>query len=210
VLAAINLPTLSEPAPATLSELGPATLSEPVQRPAAKFYGQLTAHDSHQVNHAVVREVVSKNHDTFVLPGFCAQHRTGSVVEGVTNELGLLTPCFCIANTLQQGDTFQSVRDHVKAILEEEMLVVTPSEWRRRHEHKHGGKDDFARAVLETCFVRKRVVSDQNASVSDQSASVSDQNASVSDPGRSRREQLANAFLQFFRSDWRGVATTLL
>ena len=87
--------------PASLSPAGDSL-------PSAKYHGRLT--DSHAVNKLVSKFVASKlpeNH--FHGAAWCTQHRTGSVCEEVSEKWGFLSPSFCLATQLEQGDFIDSL-----------------------------------------------------------------------------------------------------
>ena len=83
-------------------------------RPLAKYRGSLQATDQHSVNVLMEKVIVQRQDDfddgtSFELTCFCVQHKTGNVVEEVTKFLGLLSPSFCIASCLSQGDLGEAV-----------------------------------------------------------------------------------------------------
>ena len=75
------------------------------QAPAAKFYGTLTATDSHNVNHLTLkhlRDALPPDH--VLLPSSCMQHHTGTAATTMPTFLGLFTRVWCLAKTFGEGD----------------------------------------------------------------------------------------------------------
>ena len=102
-------------------------------RPLAKYRGSLQATDQHSVNVLMEKVTVQRQHDlddgtSFELTCFCTQHKTGNVVEEVTKFLGLLSPSFCIASCISQGDLGEEVDAKLPSTLDCMLDVMDPTE----------------------------------------------------------------------------------
>ena len=129
-------------------------------RPLAKYRGSLQATDQHSVNVLMEKVTVQRQHDlddgtSFELTCFCTQHKTGNVVEEVTKFLGLLSPSFCIASCLAQGDLGEEAEAKLPSTLDGMMDVVDPTELSER-----GGLSErdkrlvaFSQELMAQCYV---------------------------------------------------------
>ena len=92
-------------------------------RPKAKFCGSLMATDQHAVNVLLSKWVVMRqsevgSNNLFHAASFCTQHKTGAVVEVVTEFLGLLSQSFCLAACVSNGEFMDDVLANARKHLE--------------------------------------------------------------------------------------------
>ena len=92
-------------------------------RPKAKFYCSLMATDQHSVNVLLSKWVVMRqsevgSNNLFHAASFCTQHKTGAVVEVVTEFLGLLSQSFCLAACVSNGEFMDDVLANARKHLE--------------------------------------------------------------------------------------------
>ena len=94
-------------------------IMRPERRPRARFYGTLTAKDSHPVNTLMLKHlrVVSPATDV-MLPSYCIQHHTGICATDVAVDLKLFTRVWCLAKTFSEGDFHAYLEDIIGQILE--------------------------------------------------------------------------------------------
>ena len=97
--------------------------------PKAKYFGSLTATDSHSVNELVSKWVSTRQKGLGPGPtrvhaaSFCTQHKTGHVVQQVTEYLGLIRPGFALANCLATKKS-DSLGDELRMVIETELGVI--------------------------------------------------------------------------------------
>ena len=148
----------------------PASVHPVSARPAAEYYGSLTATDAHSVNCLLSKWIITQQDEAgknfFHLPMFCIQHKTGAVVESVTKFLGLLSPSFCMASCLSDGDVVDDIEVHLSSILSEIVDVRDPAEAIFDAEADRREKL-FARELLDQCFVH---VGDSHGNAEEQEA----------------------------------------
>ena len=158
-------------------------------KPVAEFYGTLTSMDSHSVNKRVVKYLLAKlPPGSFHLATFCLQHKTGHVMEAVTKRLGLIGPCFCIAKQFHHGGMFDSMKNRLRVIVQEELQVLKPGDVGATDLNK-----EFGKALLKQCFVH-----------SYEDDEVEGPGHAVSDQVRARQE-IADKFVDFFPTLWQGT-----
>ena len=117
-----------------------------------------------------------------IFPTWCLQHKVASIMEGLTDGLGLVGPVYCTVALLQSGETVSELLEHVSALLQAQLLV-TPADladendpWRRQS----------MLALLQ-------------ASVAQRHADEEGEHQSAS-----TKQTIVADFLDFFGSDWTG------
>ena len=134
----------------------PASVHPVSARPAAQYYGSLTATDAHSVNGLLSKWIIAQQSEAgknfFHLPMFCIQHKTGAVVEKVTKFLGLLSPSFCMASCLSDGDFLDDMEVHMSATLSDVLDVRDPAE-PIFDEDEDRRQKWLARELLEQCYI---------------------------------------------------------
>ena len=134
----------------------PASVHPVSARPAAQYYGSLTATDAHSVNTLLSKWIIAQQSEAgqnfFHLAMLCIQHKTGAVVEKVTKFLGLLSPSFCMASCLSDGDFLDNMELHLFATLSDILDVRDPAEAIFDEEVDRREKQ-LARELLEQCYV---------------------------------------------------------
>ena len=122
--------------------------------PPARYYGHLLSSDMHSVNVLtskwVGKEIRALPGNHFHVAAYCTQHKTGSVVETITKQLGLLSPCFCIASVLKHGDVCDDLQELLESIIPDILDVVDHPIELDEHEQRQA---DFADALMEACYV---------------------------------------------------------
>ena len=165
-------------------------------RPLAKYRGSLQATDQHSVNVLMEKVTVQRQTDlddgtSFELTCFCTQHKTGNVVEEVTKFLGLLSPSFCIASCLSQGDLGEEVEAKLPSTLDCMLDVVDPTE-REGLSERDKRLVAFSQELMTQCYVND-VQRDQDCE---------------DDASRTRsfhrRSQESQDILSFFPCPWSG------
>ena len=58
---------------------------------------------------------------------FCSQHKTGTAVESITKFLGVLSPSFCLASCLANGDVADKLYIAICDLLDRNMDVCDPA-----------------------------------------------------------------------------------
>ena len=129
-------------------------------RPLAKYRGSLQATDQHSVNVLMEKVTVQRQNDfddgtSVEMTCFCTQHKTGSTVEEVTKFLGLLSPSFCIASCLSQGDLGEEVEAKLHSTLDCMLDVVDPTELSEREGLSERDKRlvAFSQELMTQCYV---------------------------------------------------------
>ena len=156
-------------------------------RVEAKYHGTITSHDSHSVNKAVLKRCREQLPSSdFILSLFCIQHPTGTAVEHVTEFLDLVQGPYFSAKAFSDGTFFEEFKDHVKAIIARDLVVVDS------HELECVSDADacFARTLLELCYVRYGLWP-------------------VEDERLSARQRTCSEFLAFFRPPYKGLCCFL-
>ena len=82
---------------------------------------------------------------TLQLACFCAQHSTGTVIEGVTRRLGILTPTFNTALSLKRASFQRRAREEIRRLLVERLVIMA--------ELPAVPADGHSRALLAEFFV---------------------------------------------------------
>ena len=86
--------------------------------PHAFRAGVLLSSDGHGTNHLLAKHGAAiVPDDTSVLASFCAQHRTGRVIEEISKRLGVVGPCYCMARLFAYGDFWEDIRDSLELYL---------------------------------------------------------------------------------------------
>jgi len=146
---------------AGLLPLGEAT-------PKAKYFGTLTATDSHSVNiltskwisgSQASRQPWSEDGSRPQGPtrvhvaSMCAQHKTGNAVQQVTEYLGLIRPGFALASCLAAGDIADDLDFDLRVTLEMILEVIDPAtlELDAPDETQH---QKLLREIFEQCYVQ--------------------------------------------------------
>ena len=165
-------------------------------RPLAKYRGSLQATDQHSVNVLMEKVIVQRQENgddgtSFELTCFCTQHKTGHVVEEVTKFLGLLSPSFCIASCLSQGDLGEEVDTKLRSTLDCVLDVVDPTKLEGLSE-RDKRLVAFSRELMTDCYVND-VQRDQDC----------DDDASRSRSFRNRKKE-SDELLSFFPCPWNG------
>ena len=159
-------------------------------RPVAKFYGYLTAQDSHSVNTLLSKNIAKTLLDNeYHMASYCTQHRTGSTCEEVSKKWNMLPPSFCLAKQLGDAqfhaDLTEAVRDLLRKYLHvTEQAPELDSEGLRLSE--------FARELLFSCYV-------------DQQSDNQEHSEAEQTLCEARRKKEAEQFLAFFSPPWCGV-----
>ena len=122
-------------------------------RPLARFYGTVTASDSHQVNKLTVKVVRARMPpDELLLPCFCLQHPVGTAAEHVAKYLNVFTRVWTLSKTFNQGDFFQSLLKKLQSILEDPdsgIEVVDPAQF----ELDRGDLGvEFTESIMDWCW----------------------------------------------------------
>ena len=109
---------------------------------------------------------------------YCSQHKTGTAVEYITKFLGVLSPSFCLASCLANGDVADKLYDAICGYLDRNMLIKAPDEL----DFDAADEEEiaFQEALLEQCHVQPH-----------------------QDGARKRRKE-ADELLSFFRVPWSG------
>ena len=165
--------------------------------PNAKFFASLTAADSHQVNMLVSKYLAAQLPSGHVhVASYCVQHRTGSTCEEITKKWSLLSPSFCLATQLENGDFHDSLRAAVIVVLRK-CLHCVPSVDTAADDYEYGEEEaarlrSFAEELLHICYVQT-----QSAN------SFGEDDASIGEK-KSQRKAKAEQFLRFSRRLGRG------
>lgn len=169
--------------------------------PQARFHATLTSSDSASVNHLLIKHletVVADNH--FVMSAFCLQHRTGSAVEAMTKRLGILGKVMCTAHVWQSGDFAHELKDAVRSVLEEDLVIRPLSE---RIADARG--DLFATEMLGHALklqgpgVADAAGAESESEPEDEVVAGQDRGG-----GKVQRAKLREDFLSFFTGSWSG------
>jgi hypothetical protein len=180
-------------APSVLSEQTAAAMWAGLQRggdplglglglavlPGAELHGLLSTCDGAASNRLLVKHMATQpgggSDRILQLSCFCVQHAMGSVVECVTKQLGILSPTFSLALTMRRGSFVRDLREEVRRILDERLLVLP--------EYVGSASDGaFGRVLLSECFVEEGHLS----------------------AGSQARRVLADRFVEFFPGRWEG------
>ena len=164
--------------------------------PNTIFFASLTAADSHAVNILTSKYLAAqlpRNH--FHLASYCVQHRTGSTCEEITKKWNLLSPSFCLAVQLENGDFHDSLRTAVIAVLRKYLHCV-PSVDAAVDDYEFGEEEaerlrDFAAELLRVCYVQAL---SENCTGDDDV-----------EEKKSQRKAKSEQFLRFFPPPWSGV-----
>ena len=100
--------------------------------PKVRFLACLTAFDSHSVNKLVSKWVAAQQEDLegpprFHVASYCAQHKTGTAVQLVSEYLGLIRPGFALASCLATGSISDDLDCELRAVLDQELDVIDPA-----------------------------------------------------------------------------------
>ena len=94
----------------------------------AKYVATVVACDGSSVNLSVLKHLEhTLPRDHLLLVCFCMQHRTGAIVEVITELLGIMGAVQCIGNAFRGGDFLQDLTESVRAVLQKDMCIVPVS-----------------------------------------------------------------------------------
>ena len=128
--------------------------------PKAKYFASLTATDSHAVN-KLCSKWISMRHEQEDLRGneqperyhvasYCTQHKTGNVVQQVSDYLGIIRPGFALASCLATGHIAGKLDFDLRVVLEMELEIVDPA----TTELDYPADQSFLRGLFEHCYIR--------------------------------------------------------
>lgn len=172
----------------------PGSLDPTVHAPAAiARRAYITTTDAAAYNHLALKHLTgSLPPQSYHLRCDCVQHRTASVIESVTSQLGILNDCFCLAKAWKQGDLFHDVRDQVRLHVEERLRVVG----RFGDLGETWGAEALAAGEARAALLRVAYVDLRSA----QAAEEPEPDGAGTPGGtiHEARQERANAFLAFF------------
>ena len=165
----------------------------PDQRPRARFYGCLTAKDSHAVNILMLKHFREVSPATDVmLPSYCIQHHTGRCATDVAVDLKLFTRVWCLAKTFSEGDFHADLEDIIGKILEDPeygLEVVNPEEFELA---KTDLQRDFTESIMDRCFKHGEELGERTAFGQGTRSAY----------GQGEAEKLKEEFVAFFPFGW--------
>ena len=116
--------------------------------PLAKWQVTLASSDSAASNKLLMRhvEAAQNGQHHLVLAGYCCQHRCGTVVEGLTHMLDVLSPSYCMATSFMDVSYASKIHDNLRSHLMDN-LVIQP------HQPPTNDEDrQFATSLLRYCL----------------------------------------------------------
>jgi hypothetical protein len=170
-------------------------------RAKAEYYGHLMSSDAHSVNKLLEKNVnallddMPQGEKHCALAMYCFQHKTGNIVEAVTKYLGVLDDSFCYACLNSNADWLDGLRESVRAVVREKLVVAPPEEIPT---DAFGEGVDFGAALLETCFVGPQ-------SAASGEAALGTGEKDEEETARAKRQALADDLRAFFPTSWFGT-----
>ena len=140
---------------ASLRQVLPASLISLIEgKSPCKSVAICPVCDSASANAMLVTHMENKADDSsFVLPGWCMQHKTGNALQPTLTELGLLPPMYCLTRRMRDGTYQKRFLQGLRLGIAQNLHWVRGSEqpgWQPNAEHQQ-----HAEHVLELAYYRK-------------------------------------------------------